>query len=319
MKSKYCKVTAIIIFVFSQILFLNTICSQDIENFLHSVVYLSWVKEKEICYDTLHDAFKNVNTTEYGSGFLIGKRLDTLGTVKKFLITNKHLIPNEVDKENSISIRVYLAEKDSLKDLVIKIKDNKGNFLSNVKFGRNGDDIVAIDITDIWEKRRITSEYIDYKIITNTADLTKWEFNAGDLMYILGFPNSLYHEKNTEPLLRSGIIASNPKEPYYFNEKTQQTYNLPEYVNGFLIDASLFPGSSGSIVFYVPPKLPVRAGQLIMRKGGVGRKENFRMNPFIIGIVSRSIIDDEFCIQRIDMGIVLSYEVIRSAIDLFEY
>jgi hypothetical protein len=318
MKSTYGKVIATIIVVFNPVLFVNTTFSQDIENFLHSVVYVSWVKENALGNDTLHDTFKNVPETEYGSGFLIGKKVDTLGTIKKYLITNKHLLPSEVDKENSISIRVYLAKRDSLRNVSIRIKDSKGNYLSNLKFGKNGDDIVAMDITDIWEKKKIASEYLDYKLITNTTDLTKWEFNAGDLMYILGFPSSLYHEKNSEPILRSGIIASNPKEPFYFNKKIQDSYRLPKYIDGFLIDASLFPGSSGSLVFYIPPKLPVKANTAYINIKG-GRKENFRMNPFIIGLISRSIVDDESFMQRIDLGIVISYEVIKSTIDSFEY
>jgi len=56
---------------------------------------------------------------------------------------------------------------------------------------------------------------------------------------IIGYPKGFYDEKNVFPIVKSGIIAT--RWGTHFN-------GMP----AFLIDAKLFPGSSGSIVLTKP-------------------------------------------------------------------
>ena len=62
------------------------------------------------------------------------------------------------------------------------------------------------------------------------------DLNAVERVLFVGYPNGIYDEINNLPVIRSGITATPPDVDYG---------GRPQ----FLIDASVFPGSSGSPVF----------------------------------------------------------------------
>ena len=62
------------------------------------------------------------------------------------------------------------------------------------------------------------------------------DLNALERILFVGYPNGVYDETNNLPVIRSGITATPPDVDYGGRPK-------------FLIDASVFPGSSGSPVF----------------------------------------------------------------------
>ena len=95
------------------------------------------------------------------------------------------------------------------------------------------------------------------------SDLMAWEVvsqetlpggeNIGvevaDDVLIIGYPKGYYDEVNVFPIIKSGIIAS----------KWGRGFRGEPY---FLIDAKLFPGSSGSIVITKPINMALKDGQL---------------------------------------------------------
>ena len=66
---------------------------------------------------------------------------------------------------------------------------------------------------------------------------------------VIGYPRGFYDQHNIFPIVKSGIVAS--KWGAFFDQKPY-----------FLIDAKLFPGSSGSIVISKPTNLLVENGNL---------------------------------------------------------
>ena len=62
------------------------------------------------------------------------------------------------------------------------------------------------------------------------------DLNAVEHILFIGYPNGIYDAKNNLPIIRSGITATPPTVDY-------------EGRPIFLIDASVFPGSSGSPIF----------------------------------------------------------------------
>jgi len=68
------------------------------------------------------------------------------------------------------------------------------------------------------------------------ATFAEPELDAGQRVIFVGYPDNRYDQKHNLPILRSGVIASHPKVD--FNGESQ-----------FIIDAQVFPGSSGSPVF----------------------------------------------------------------------
>ena len=58
---------------------------------------------------------------------------------------------------------------------------------------------------------------------------------------MIGYPNGLWDEANNLPLYRNGVLASN----YKFDWNDQAV---------FIVDLSVFPGSSGSPIFLLDEK-----------------------------------------------------------------
>jgi V8-like Glu-specific endopeptidase len=65
---------------------------------------------------------------------------------------------------------------------------------------------------------------------------TSDDLDAIERIIFVGYPNGMYDRKNYTPILRQGITAT----PFHLDYD-----GLP----AFLIDASVFPGSSGSPVY----------------------------------------------------------------------
>lgn len=112
-------------------------------------------------------------------------------------------------------------------------------------------DVVAIDVTD--ELHAALKEEIP---ITYSAmgedDLpgnNKINVNVTSDVVIVGYPKSFYDEVNKFPVVKSGMIAS------------RWGANFRGDV-AFLIDAKLFPGSSGSVVLSKPNDFIVENGHL---------------------------------------------------------
>ena len=74
------------------------------------------------------------------------------------------------------------------------------------------------------------------------------DVQASDDVVIIGYPRGFYDKFNLYPIIKSGIIAS--RWGANFDGKPI-----------FLIDAKLFPGSSGSIVISKPIDMIVRGGR----------------------------------------------------------
>src|ERR1039457_2341925 len=75
---------------------------------------------------------------------------------------------------------------------------------------------------------------------------------VGDEIYMIGYPAGLYDERNASPIWRIGIIATSPLVGYAFTPLYQKAYKLPSFIDGFLVDAPVYPGSSGSAVVIKP-------------------------------------------------------------------
>lgn len=80
---------------------------------------------------------------------------------------------------------------------------------------------------------RIYNKHIPYDLL---ADFDEPELSIAENVYFVGYPAGRFDTSNNLPLMRIGMIASHPK--FDFNGKPQ-----------FVIDAQVFPGSSGSPVY----------------------------------------------------------------------
>jgi len=95
------------------------------------------------------------------------------------------------------------------------------------------------------------------------------ELDVGQKIVFVGYPDNRFDRKNNLPIVRDGIIASHPKVDFDGNEQ-------------FIIDAQVFPGSSGSPVFLNIKEAQLNQGKIIMGGGGLPYK--------FLGVVAATMI-----------------------------
>ena len=184
--------------------------------------------------------------------------------------------------------------------------------LPNVKVHPKGFDVAAVNVTETILKGDIEAVWIPLDALSTPERLKNENITAGDDIFLLGYPDAIFDERNTSPILRTGVIATVPREGYAFNDTLRARYGLPDRIDGFLIDANVFPGSSGSVVVLKQQLATLNAqGEVV-----VGRAKKF---PYVLGIVSDSIPITDAALgttERMGLGVVYSADAIRDVIEL---
>jgi len=269
------------------------------EAFLHSTVLVT--------FET------GANRMSVGSGFFVFRTLEgDKGHV--LLITNRHVLPPEGGaKSIRIRVTVKAGDKAEVRFVEIPVMGADGKYLPNVKVHPNpGFDIAVVNVTEPIVKQQIQGSWIPLDLFATPEKLKKENITVGDEIFLLGYPDAIYDPRNVSPVLRTGVIATVPTEGYAFNDSLRQRYGLPDRIDGFLIDANVFPGSSGSVV--VLKQQPTTIGPR-----GETVVSGAKKIPYVLGIVSGSIpITDTALgsVQRMGLGIAYSADAIRSVIDL---
>ena len=253
------------------------------------------------------------NRMSVGSGFFVFRPIGgDKGHV--LLVTNKHVLPAE-GSPKSIRIRVTVKSTDKLEVRFVEIPvvGVNGKYLPNVKVHpSSGFDIAVVDVTEPIVKQQIQGTWLPMELFATPERLRNENITVGDEIFLLGYPDAIYDPRNVSPVLRTGVIATAPAEGYAFNDSLRQRYGLPNRIDGFLIDANVFPGSSGSVV--ILKQQPTTIGPQGQTVVSAAKKI-----PYILGIVSGSIpITDTALgsVQRMGLGIAFSADAIRAVIDL---
>jgi hypothetical protein len=264
--------------------------------FIQSSAYISYIKHQD-----------TILLRNSGSGFLIFEVVDTIQKRGKvFLVTNKHVLPSSRDSR-VITIKVpYKTEKGyTYQEFNVQIYNKDNSLSSIVRFHKNRNtDIAVIDITEIINLKKIHLNPIQSAyLFRNTYIKDHNKIGIGDEVFIIGYPSSIYDIRTVLPIVRQGIISSNPFGDFYFSEALiKKDSTLPNPLKGFLVDGSIFPGSSGSMVI-------LRTSYEIDKNFTIQKEYNF-----VLGIVSKNINTKD---QSIDLGIVISTESILEVIREF--
>ena len=180
-----------------------------------------------------------------GTGFLLQRLLEE-NKSKIYLVSNKHVlhagngfILNFITKENGNPIFNKLT-KIKQTEISERIIDHPNPFV----------DIAAIDLTELFVR---LSDHFYYRVIDMNmlATFNEPEINITETVSFVGFPDGRFDQANNLPLIRTGIISSHPQFDYN---------GLPQFV----IDAQVFPGSSGSPVFIDFTYENFRNGQIVV-------------------------------------------------------
>lgn len=200
---------------------------------------------KQLLFSTVRIVANTDEPEKYsiGTGFLILKNIDETQQ-QIFLVTNKHVIA-KTDNAGKVIGKLnkgtfsFVKSVDSNPQLESVFSINIEN-LTDMFFQHPDEsvDLAICNISNIYNQ--ITQEFKqDIFIRTIPIEMIpsgEEDFDAIEDVLFVGYPNGLFDEKNHLPLMRRGITASPYEIDFNGNKK-------------FIIDAQVFPGSSGSPVF----------------------------------------------------------------------
>lgn len=168
----------------------------------------------------------------FGTGFIFNYKAQEDKFIP-FLITNNHVVENA---KRIITEFVKAEDNKPQTKNRVKVELDSSKFLN---FSNKELDISAIPIAPIINQVLQSGTNIFYRVIDNNIIPKKQqldEFSAVEEITFIGYPNGLYDTENMLPIVRRGITAT-PIWNDFNNEKK------------FLVDAGVYPGSSGSPVF----------------------------------------------------------------------
>ena len=188
--------------------------------------------QEQLLFSTLRiecfDSNKRLFAT--GTGFLLQRPVGK-DSIKIYLVSNKHILCV------ADSIRLTFTENNNGNpNIGCKRSFPIGNLKGNIAFHLNPKiDIAILDCTGLFNMfpEELYFKAVSYDML---ADFMEPELTVAENVLFVGYPDDRYDAVNNLPLIRTGLIASHPKYDY----------------NGdpvFIIDAQVFPGSSGSPVY----------------------------------------------------------------------
>ena len=257
--------------------------------------------QEQIMHTTLRiELLEKGNVKGMGTGFLDSVPVDNGKGVKIVLISNKHVLT----EGDEIAI-TFTTMKNGLPEFGKKLRLPISNVKANVVGHPNSEiDVAALVCTGIFNllPDQLFFKTIQYEML---SDFTENELSVAENVFFVGYPDGRFDEKNNLPLIRTGLIASNPKFDY--NGK-------PEFV----IDAQVFPGSSGSPVYINYTFEDIKNGRIVLSN---------QQNIKVLGIVAQTMVRNNilqtvptgttnYTQEVLGLGIVFKSTVVKETIDL---
>ena len=260
---------------------------------------------EELLHTTVRLEGKTQKGSSVGTGFffLHGDRL--------FVITNKHVVEG-VTQGQFVVLKGKLDGKKKKPELGqgVAVPFNQTNFIGHPD---PSVDVTAMNVSTIIEDIEKTGNILFWKHITEKEFPTEehYEKFIGPMeeVIFIGYPSGIWDSKNILPVARRGITAT----PCYVDFDGEKK---------FLVDASVFPGSSGSPVFiYYTGGYPDKSGNLYagnrMHFMGIIAKVYQRLEQGEIKVIDIPTAQKAFAEinQMIDLGIVYKAETVRECIE----
>jgi S1-C subfamily serine protease len=250
-----------------------------------------------------------------GTGFLMFGEVG-ISKAKVYLVTNRHILPPE-GRAKDIQLRMVVRQNDGaakIEEISVPIVGSDGKYLPSVRLHPDpATDVAAVNIATAAFGSKFeslieaikTGKYLNRSMLLPAQKMRSEGIGVGSQVYILGYPAAIFDPRNVFPVLRVGVISTDPQDGFSFNQELQRTLHFPEHINGFLLDANIYPGSSGSLVVLAPENC------------GCGKAP---ARPYILGIISGSIpIFDAslHAYSRMGLGMAYSADTIKEVLDSF--
>lgn len=237
-----------------------------------------------------------------GTGFVLSKA-GVDGRVSLLLVTNRHVV------EGASIVLLYFVAATESDQPDLGVERSVAIPASLFKFHDDpGIDIAMVGMAGIGEHFLEAGTPIFFKSVSIDMCATNEsldDFEPIEAVTFVGYPNGLYDSFSLLPIVRQGYSATALTVDY-------------EGKPTFLIDASVFPGSSGSPVFLIPkPSAPDKYGNITIGSSrppiflGVVAAVHQRQIPVLQTSVTPGV---PFVNELLDLGIVYkASEVARLA------
>lgn len=221
---------------------------------------------EQLLFSTVRIEADKAAGTEAGTGFIFSYEHDSKQYL--FLVTNKHLV-------NGASIgRFFFTLSDGQNPKIGERFDIQVEDFQNAWVGHpdSSIDIAAMPMVPVLEHIQQQGKHAFFKSIPHTLvpnDEQLADLDALEEIVFVGYPSGIFDTKNLMPILRRGTTATPPQLDY-------------EGRRVFLVDASVFPGSSGSPV-------------LICNQGSYSTKHGIVIGTRVLflGVISQVVFREE--------------------------
>lgn len=214
---------------------------------------------------------------QIGTGFFYSVQTDQEETTVPLILTNRHV----VEDADSATLQFTFSDEEgspTTESLSVGISSDRLEAFQTPEL-----DLVALPVGDILNELSSQGHNIFFRSVTQ--DLVPDEEALTDLSAIedvtfIGYPSGLMDEANLTPIVRRGITAT-------------AVWNDYKGSRAFLIDAGVYPGSSGSPVFIF------NRGSYTTSDGGlaVGNRLLF------LGAISETMIHQESTFSQAYLGL----------------
>ena len=229
------------------------------------------------------------NSLSYGTGFIFSVN-EGEGISIPLLITNYHVLENAIG--GYAELHIGINGKPTNRSIKVQFDRTiiDGNKLGNL-------DLIAIPLASTLmdsQKRGIEIFFrsVDQHMLPTVEQ--QEDFAAIEDVIFIGYPNSIYDEKNKISIIRQGITAT----PIWNSFRGEEV---------FLIDAGVFPGSSGSPVFIYNRNLHPEKNAVV-----IGSRLLF------VGVLSKTLKQNEKSGNvYLDLGKVINSRAMYRELDVF--
>ncbi|MNS30169.1 hypothetical protein D3C72_621930 [compost metagenome] len=191
---------------------------------------------ERLLYSTVRIECEVEGLLSTGSGYLyLFCKSGTVGITS--IVTNKHVIKGAT--KGKIVLTAATSQRGIPKDnehIEVTFEDFASGFVMHPD---SDVDLCILPFAHLLHKLRENNIEVFTQVLSDLDLPTSQEieeFRALEDILMIGYPNGLWDNYNNKPIMRRGITASHPKFDYQGKKE-------------ILIDASCFPGSSGSPVF----------------------------------------------------------------------